>query len=226
MLPDDLIERLRSGDDPLHMAKKLLRAGHDLGQHTKSVANCHVIGLDSIVLFDFGEHGMIRYYDYSMLDGSLSSLYNEDGGFTIGVHNHRYEIAKIPLIGSYANVVTAIDETDGRGRMLLQEYEFSSGIGGELGVTYRDARLMRPFDVEVMMPGSSVIMQPEDLHTVVVPRRQRAAWMVIEGSRRDDITPLLYSPTRDLVLNSDHLYQPIAGRAKSAIGKLIEELSE
>lgn len=194
------------------MASRLLSHALNFGQFDKSVRNCHVPGLDSISLFHDPRHGMIRFYFARAGEHQMDQLYGPDGHFTIGVHNHKYEIAKIPLMGPLINARTEVyghtDENDGFWANTLFEYEFKSAIrDGEIGVSNPKIAITSKIQPDLLIPGDVVIMRPEDLHTVVIPRDHDSAWMVIEGPPVADLKPLIYSPLPDLSLDPDGLYE-------------------
>ena len=192
---------------PLQLARCLLEFSLREGDFAKSLTSCHTPGLDSVVLYDAHE-GMVRFYLAWHGQHHLDELYDKDGNFTVGIHNHRYQIAKIPLNNIIHNVRTSVSEapTDCK----LCEYVFSSRLKEEkMQAAFERECYMEPLRLDPLTPGTAVVMPPEALHTVQVPQRSDSpvtGWMVIEGPPRP-IEPLIYSPRHDLVLSDDDLYQ-------------------
>lgn len=209
--PDYVIDCLAAGEDPRIWATSLLyRALGEPNLPSKSRAECHTPGVDSVVLYD-GPDGMIRFYLAYAGSNNLHQLVGPDGNFTVGIHNHRYRIAKIPLNQPINNITTSPVAWDYGVGCYLYEYEFRSALKGEgmeaILVGQRRMRLPQP---DLILPGEVVIMEPCELHTVGVPRTKDAAWLVVEG-RPQEITPLLYSPRADLheTLTDEGLYKPM-----------------
>jgi len=192
---------------PLDLARELLESSLQEGNFSKSLASCHTPGLDSVVLYDSPE-GMIRFYLAWHGQHHMDELHDEEGNFTVGIHNHRYQIAKVPLSGLINNVRTCVSEspTDYK----LCEYVFSSRLKGEkMQAAFARECYMEPLRLDPLTPGMVVVMPAEALHTVQVPQSSVSpftSWMVIEGPPCS-IEPLIYSPRRDLTLSDDDLYQ-------------------
>lgn len=204
-----LLEKLKTDPrvKPESVAMHWLANGEDFG---RSVSNCHTPGLDSVVLLDEPGGGMIRFYYAHGGQHTMHRMLNEHGHFTVGIHNHKYEIAKIPLSGPIINLRTKVlANNDPSPSLQLWEYTFASALkGGGMEVQRRHSRRASVPQPDLMMPGEMVIMLPEDLHTVLVPPNVDVAWMVIEGPPVD-IESLIYSPRPDLSLSTEGLYDPM-----------------
>ena len=192
------------GDTP---ALQLLERALVESDFTGAVRNCHVVGLDSVVLYDWREqgHGMLRYF-YAREGNPLSKLCNSEGHFTLGVHNHRYELWLKPFLGVMQN----IEFTLGGDESFLYRYRFESGLSGKMGAVLEEWVSARCETVRHLFPGQVRYMNPEDLHTVGVPKE--AAWIVVEGHTRPELadSSRIYSPRPDLTLSSEGLYQPMS----------------
>jgi hypothetical protein len=224
MTPEHHISQLEQKQiPPLELAVQLLTAALERGDFRGSVSNCHVGGMDSIVLADHSANGqgMVRFYFARHGQHTLDRLTTDEGHFTVGIHNHKYRIAKIPLHGRFLNVRTAVSPVPTA--MTMHEYAFSSALrsgSSGMGVSRRALRYMEPVRFDDIPVGSVAIMEPEDLHTVTIPVEAGSpgtAWMVIEGPAVP-IEPLIYSPRADLTLSADGLYRPMsAGAAAAAV---------
>lgn len=212
---------------PLALAHGLIDQALQTPDWGNSVSNCHVQGLDSLVLFDgrLQGDGMIRVYYARHGEHKLDRLMTEEGHFTVGIHNHRYQIAKIPLNASMYNVRTWV--TDHPTGHQLYEYAFTSSLAGKSDcptVQLQGLRHMAPVRLDDMPVGSVVVMADEDLHTVQVPVHPESpgtAWMVIEGPATE-IQSLIYSPRPDLSIQSEGLYRPMsAAQAEQALREIL-----
>lgn len=210
---DALLDVLAAGDvDPHVLAIDLLRRALAHGDFGRSVANCHTDGVDSVALFDDSAAGggMIRFYMAYHGQHRLAELYDGEGHFTVGIHNHRYRIAKIALNDTVYNVRTAVSERPTG--LALHEYSFTSALrDGAMRVASRTLRDMEPISRDRLAPGQMSLMAARDLHTMQVPEREGSlgtAWLVIEGSP-EPVQSLVYSPRDDLTMSADDLYLPM-----------------
>lgn len=235
IIPEEILQKLKRGDGVSDIHKKaleLIQFGLNLGEFERSVGNCHTEGVDSIVLFDRSplRDGMIRFYFARAGSHHLDQLYDTVGNYTVGIHNHRYNIGIVPLFGEIVNVSTAKATrlTDSRNQ-LLYEYQFSSALKKEgLGTALMSPQMMSPHEEIPLAPGQLHLMRSEDLHTIVVkdkPGLPGAAWMVIEGAHQPT-TPLIYSPRPDLQISTGGLYLPISRPKAISIAEEVFRLAE
>jgi len=214
--------------NPLMSATDMLTDALDRRDYEGSLANCHAPGLDSIVLKNNSvvNGGMARIFLAHEETHPLGQIIDEESGnFVIGVHDHRFPLTIVPLLGSFVNYeVTA----DPEGSEQLHEYAFSSGINGTMGVSYQRQVTVRPPHFNEQEPGGLIRMTANDLHTVIIPNRNTVnkwtAWLVLEEPTEK--TSHIYSPTDHLSLNSEGLYQPLdPALAKDAIERILIEIS-
>lgn len=235
IIPEEILTQLRNGEEVADIHRKaldLLAFGLNVGEFERSVGNCHTEGVDSVVLFDRSpsRDGMIRFYYARKGIHQLGQLYDDDGNYTVGIHNHRYNIGIVPLFGEIVNISTqkATRLTDARNQILF-EYQFRSALkDGHLGTTPMKPQIMKPHEETPLAPGKLHLMTSEDLHTIVVkdkPRLPGAAWMVIEGAHQPT-TPLIYSPRPDLQISTGGLYLPISRAKAISIAEEVFRLAE
>jgi hypothetical protein len=218
--------------DPHALATGLLTAALDDGQLELSVGNCHVAGVDSIVLFDDRAvgGGMLRFFFARHGRHHLHQLYTRSGHFTLGVHNHRYPLALIPLTGNIVNIETQLSSTPTG--TVLHEYGFRSALADDdsaaVETVHRGERHVRGLDHVGVAPGGLRMMDAEDLHTVVVPEQAGSpgsAWLVLEGPDAGEGSRL-YSPRGDLTISSDDLYLPMPHQRARAVTERVLQLAE
>jgi hypothetical protein len=150
--------------------------------------NCHVIGVHSIVLKnDSGRLTRCFLADRNHhLYGNLSF---HNMALQVGVHDHRYDL----LIKGITGV--AINATFGESLEGFEcsKYKFTDGQGSEwLGKSN-----LRLKEINPLYGGFGVFMHRAELHTMFVPKGQRASWLVKEGYQLQDHT-LLYTNSSPL----------------------------
>lgn len=204
-------EHLRP-QEPLRSAAIVLRRALGQASFAGSLADCHAPGIDSIVLQDnrATNGGMTRIFAAHEGVHPLGDLINPNtGNYTIGVHDHRFGLRILPLLGTIVNFEVTIDP---EGPETLHEYEFQSGINGNMNVAHtREVRTRTPVFHE-LTPGGSTNMLATDLHTVIVPDSETVngmtAWMVHEGP--EEKSSKIYSPTDHLQVSAEGLYTPMS----------------
>lgn len=215
---------------PLRSAADILRQSLDQGERdlTGSLANCHVPGMDSIVLHDnrIAAGGMARIFIARRGAHKLGEVIDEDtGNFVLGVHNHRFPLTIVPLLGEFINYEVTPDPD---GSEILHRYTFTSGITGTMGVDYLGEVRTRPPVLNDQMPGGFVHMESADLHTVVIPDAQTkhdmTAWLVLEEP--EERTANIYGKNPRLMVDSKGLYHPIdPAEARATIEQIVSEIS-
>lgn len=202
--------------DPHRLATHLLTAALNGGDLERSVGNCHVDGVDSVVLFDDRDSGggMMRYFFAKHGSHGLHQLLTRRGHYTLGIHNHRYPLALIPLAGHVVNVQTAVAHRPTG--TVLHEYGFRSALvddDTEVAATvYRRAQHVHPIEQVRLDPGAACLMDASDLHTVQVPELKDlpgTAWLVVEGPDAG-LGSAIYSPRDDLTISREGLYRPMS----------------
>jgi hypothetical protein len=176
--------------------------------------DCHAVGVDSIVLAtwnnDEGEkEGMWRVFVAWHDVHPLGRLFQDDGHFTIGVHNHRYYISITPLLGLVSNY-EAREHFPHAMRQPLYEFDFTSAIReGGLGFQLRGYHDDLKLGHVSIQPGFTRHLDAEELHTVQIPRTDDpfTAWLVIEGP--DRIESRVFSPLPEIPERTAKLYTPM-----------------
>ena len=196
--------------NPLGFARTMIREAMKNGNLVKSLKNCHVKGLDSYVLYDSKKEGGFMLRIFFAYPGSLDNIYDRNGNFILGIHNHRFDISFIPILGAMVNVRTEILPNPTPESTRLHEFSFSSAIlNGAMSADYQKPVDATPLREDVLMPGMHATMKAEELHTVRIKNSEATegvAWIVIEGP---DINPdsLIYGTKEKLTLNREELYQ-------------------
>lgn len=193
---------------------EVLKTALDEGLPDMALKNCHAFGMDSIVLrrtIAYGEKtSMVRmfvaWHDVHFLD----QLYQDDGHYTLGVHNHRYDLMLQPLVGTLTNYECELDAPSDT-RLRRYKFPFVSGIGGTMKLGTPDERSLRSSRAVDLPPGSVRLMAAPEWHTVIVkkdPALPFTAWMVFEGADYNESK--LVSPLRNPPLRDENLYLPMS----------------
>lgn len=144
--------------------------------------NCHQKGLDSIVINQDADGRLTRIFlahsNHSMWKNNVPSI------CSLGIHDHKYNI-RLTHVKGVANNITA--------KVLLHKkgffkYEYSSMLNGNgvrgvavpVGLEYINKEFI-----------GSIFIPHTELHTVSVPKSEKAAWLVEEGSVVKETTTLI-----------------------------------
>lgn len=157
----------------------------------KTRFNCHIKGLHSVPIDEF--NGKLRRIFFTTPDhemhqnGALHTL-------SLGAHNHRYDITLTGLVGQPVNIIVQPNSTGGD---ILKAFKYQDGEKiGFRGITQCLIESVQAIS------GAAIFMPAHQVHTVYVPPRQCAAWLVEEGETRSD-TVDLYSISRQPVCKFD-----------------------
>lgn len=173
---------------------------------SKSITNCHVHGMDSIVFKSNGP--MVRVYvaheDHTLWRNDPRLLKQEK--MSIGLHEHRTDITMVPLFGDVFNVF----EAGGAGiEVMVYGYEFHSHIrSGQGGFVPR--RGLNTALLRLQELTYATFLFGAQAHSVVVPKGYTAAWMIVEGAPSKGYDPVMYSNDPDLAsADFSDLYKPM-----------------
>lgn len=147
---------------------------------SSSLINCHVEGLDSIVLK--ASAPMVRIY-LARKDHKLWMNDREEYmPMSIGLHQHRTDIAMVPLFGEISNILIHFGPPDRwwKERTFIQ-YEYSSKIRDGKGGFSKIKEGIRG-KIENKRLTRPTLLKGEDAHSVFVPYGETAAWMICEGA--------------------------------------------
>lgn len=175
-----------------------------------SFEHAHVRDLHSLVLRP--GLGMVRVY---FADKGHELWKNEPSGegdsfrFVYGVsvaaHTHRQDITLTPLFGHVVNVVLVPSRMGRRLYGFEHRSMILTGAGGFVRGDPRRFSLQRSQRMVSIEP-----MAARDFHTVFVPRGERAAWLVEEGTPDDGYDPTCYSNVDLTHFSFDGLYRRMA----------------
>lgn len=172
----------------------------------QSRANCHVVGMDSIMFNNEAGRRLRIFYAHEHHE-----LWNNYGPHNqhLAYHGHHCALTLIPLFGDLVNIIAKPAPISGQGWSLAQ-WRYKSALLSTEGSFVRDGQ--KEFtDFEEETVKGSVFMAAHEIHTVRVAKGQAAAWLVIEGEDNDYYEPLSWSNVPlDSAVPWSSLYQPLS----------------
>ena len=168
--------------------------------------HCHAMNVDSVVLAKNADGRLTRVF-LAWPGHRLHANYPGSPCYTVGVHDHRYDVSLRLIRGTAVN--HAFERADGGAAHA--EYRFTSGVAsgratveklGTAGLKATESRPLTTFD--------DVSMDATALHTVWVPGSVPTAWLVTEGVVSRATTTLF---TNAPSIDTDGLYQQFADAA-------------
>lgn len=163
----------------------------------KSLINCHIKGLHSIILSE----NPIRRIFFTTPDHELRN------SNSIAIHPHHCDIALVPMWGKVYNIRWNIHFTKLNTPDMRKEYLYQSKILSGEGKFIETGR---KGDMRI---ASKLLLDevPEHLHSSVLhtiyTEQDRAAWLVLEGQEDKSYLPVCYSREQPVI--STELYQPM-----------------
>lgn len=187
-----------------------------------SIAHAHAWGVHSLVLEVGPPMVRLFYADYDhdlwRNEPSLSrDLICFKNTMSVAVHSHRQNIAMVPILGIVINVMFDHEQRSGaRGVEGLFAFGYQSHIISGKGEFVR-----RPnqdiWCSEVTYLTRAHCLNARDLHTVFVPKHERAAWLILEGERDAAYDPTCYSNDDLTKFDFSALYKPMTPELASRI---------
>lgn len=186
---------------------------HFLSQHKdkileKSLRNCHVKGMDSVMLDDT-PGARIRIF-FANEEHDLHKNYNIPK--TLAAHAHHCDLTLSCIYGSFENII--FKEASNSPHVCLNEWEYTSEIlqagKGGFKTTERTASFEFP-KRNTVYNGEETHMIAADIHTVFVRKGMSAVWVVYEGKEDRNYKSLSYTNTDLSNFNTDNLYQKMDG---------------
>lgn len=191
----------------------------------RSRRNCHAKGLHSVMLAESPGKTIRLFFanwDHELYHNRLG-LTGARAPLSVAVHPHHCPITLATVLGHFVNErahLARLGDSDyGRAAALtmywptFEQFVFDSKLlGGKGGfVRGKSGKFKYQADSKKVRAGESVFMDSVDLHTVYVPKEERAAWLVFEGASDPGHTSVAYSNTDLTTFTSEGLYQPVDG---------------
>lgn len=183
-----------------------------------SLRNCHVKGLHSLAIRPTDRGGMVRLYIHEP-GGDLGGDFQLDD-LPLAIHPHAQDLTLICIKGNFRNL-NFVKVPHGRP---FRKYGYASKIltGENHPFSQSGIEHLEMVESTVLLPGDTIHLPAEQLHTVVCPKNSVSAWLVLEGERIEHSTDC-YS-TRDLSnVSNDGLYLPMDIKDVLQVYKLLDE---
>lgn len=189
----------------------------EAGAEFNALLNCHVAGLHSIVLHD-EESNRIRLF-YADID---HQMYLNDmphsREMTLAIHPHRFCTTLSQVFGNVRNDTFVLEQhpsgcyeecTYERAIQVQEAGDYHSGVKRNASGLTPTGRCFMEVDRSSrwLQPGGDQ-MPASTLHSIYVPKGERAAWLVYEGALDADYRPVCY--TRNPRFNPSGFYSPMA----------------
>lgn len=160
----------------------------------RSFENCHVRGVDSIVLAENVDTGELVRVFWANPGHELYHNHDiESPDLRVALHPHHCDIRITPIFGDLMNIVV----TPGFD-MFVNTWEYVSGIANSRGY-FRQLPEQEGFgSIHRDVLTSPCDMTHDQVHTVFVPKGQTAAWLVEEGPTNGRANPRLCYSNSDL----------------------------
>jgi len=186
------------------------------GEQFNALRDCHVKGLHSIVLRE--EPHRVRVF-YADLNHQLEWRGRLCDDMPLAIHSHHCDIRLDLLFGEVYSPIYRFSSWPGSLPLSICRFESAITGGGSLKPLRRKRRLR----LHESFPLGTQHLKANEMHTVVVPERQEAAWLVTEGKEDPKYEPLCY--TNMPKWSPKGLYQPV-GPAVVAhwLGRIVERM--
>lgn len=184
-----------------HLIKHLVHE-HLLGIAAKSLLNCHVHGLHSIMLIDTPEK-RVRLF---VTDASHRLHLNTGPQLgSLAAHAHHCNITLHMVKGTMSNLEYRL-----RDAARFQPYFYVSGILNNEGSFHaRHGQAAYYYDSQLVDEGESLFLPAHFIHSVFVPEGAVAAWFVYEGAKDPNYLSYSYSDQNLELTPFEGLYQPM-----------------
>lgn len=181
----------------------------------KSVINCHVAGLDSVV-FDI-EPGRVTRLFIAQTNHELWDYDTKKAIFPISFHGHHCDLTLIPVAGYFQNIVASpcakSPYSSGPRPSTYNKFIYKSKLAGKDGGFHKVGNQALHISSLIWYSANGISnyleLKAQDLHTITVQRNTMAAWMVYEGKEDSDYQPYCYSQYDLSLLKPTGLYQPM-----------------
>lgn len=192
-----------------------------------SFLNCHAKGVHSFmineypgksirVFFATSEHDLARNHDVAInrVIGARP--------MSVAFHTHRRNLLLETILGSVTNV-TAVEDPGANFPLKLKKFEYKSKIldGKMEFVLINEESPLVITQVNPLGEGQSKYLASNELHTIVVPHGQRAAWLVFEGNEDNMYRSDCFSNADLDKLSDEGLYiKPTEEQTRQILGSI------
>lgn len=141
--------------------------------------DCHVKGLHSVVLKN--TNGRLTRCFLADFNHEMHTNETPTDLMALGVHNHLYSLTLEGVTGSAVNHNYTREQV--RGSVFFDAYGFHQGV-----LLPDELIALKYSHFDNLRAGRRISLKADSLHTVSVPRLERASWLVYEGLKEYDHT--------------------------------------
>lgn len=168
----------------------------------KSLFDCHVKGLHSIMLLD-SPGKTIRLY-LTDKDHELNPFMNRV--INVGYHPHHCDLTFKIVTGQLVNII-AEESNDLDFDFEIDKYLYKSKISkGKMRFDHIGKVDMKIINKKYLIKGDELFMRADEIHTVSVEKNKVCAWLVFEGKKDPKYIPYCYSTTNLNYQSGENLY--------------------
>ncbi len=160
----------------------------------KSLFNCHIVGLHSIMLYECPGKTIRMFIcdeNHELFENSLA------------IHPHHCNITLHQIYGQMTNVIYYRDKSGEE----YAKFKYTSGIlEKEMKIEYIAEAKLKKVSERTLFPNFSISLSAQELHTVYCKKGEISAWLVYEGKEDINYDSVLYSKKWNIELD-DRLYK-------------------
>ena len=188
---------------------------------SQSLENCHVFGLNSVVLSKNSDGLLRRMFvtspSHELWKNEVDDFYDEpviSSVLSLGIHPHHCQINFQVLKGRFTNYLfnEKVTTNEEQSLGLFNKYRYESVISGKEGkfILEKENIYLNCFKTDFLKEGDNLILYPRELHTVYVSYRDKAAWLVEESNEDDSYEPICYSNADLENFSFKGMYKPMS----------------
>ncbi len=174
---------------------------------SKSLLNCHIKGLHSIMLSECPEKTIRLYIAEHGNELHLNSFNHfKNGEMSVGFHPHHCNITISVIKGNLFNFI--VEESE-NGTLSVDKYLYNSEITkAKIGFSLYEKNVALSRIADFCIPfGKSCYMNATEIHTVYCDPNEVTAWLVFEGKENPNYEPFTYAPINLEAADFSGLYQ-------------------
>lgn len=177
---------------------------------SKSLMNCHVKGLHSIMLAEMPGK-TIRLYVTSK-DHELWKNMRDDQ--SVAYHPHHCDLTLHCVFGSLANITVRVGGEAGQyGNFLSNKYLYHSAITeGKMGFEHLGMDILSQAKSQVIGLNEHIFMRAHEVHTVFCVKDTVNAWLVYEGKEDPNYKAYCWTSADLTNASSEGLYQKLTAQ--------------
>lgn len=179
-----------------NLIKHFIESNRDL-IYQKAIKNCHVVGLDSIVI---NVNPLIRIFianDNHLLWTNHPHNYISHIKPSLGFHPHHCNLFFKILTGKIYNITLEPHDKNAishNNHYIFDKFEYQSKINkGEISFKLIEERTEHEIDIRSYHSMQSFYMRADMIHTVYIPKDKEAIWAICEEDEDPNYKPYTYS---------------------------------